>query len=184
MKPLVLPGRGTRYDPAVSPVVGVVLMVAITVMLAATIGSFVIGMGATIDRTPPYADLIAQDAPERFLDNSSGRRGFIQVHHDGGDTLTVDNLQLVIREASTNNVVLELTVGKSGTDSNSSLWDITVNGEPITNVHRFAPGDVMEITHTNNTVSGRPNDDEYDVIVIVIDQHSGQPILDTKIRVR
>lgn len=182
MKPLELPGRGTRYDPAVSPVVGVVLMVAITVMLAATIGSFVIGMGASIGRTPPHAELTAMDAPERFQVNSSGRRSFIQIHHNGGDSLVLDKVELVIRTVSTNDMVLEKTDEMAGTDSNDSPWNITVNGEPIADVDRFDPGDVMEITHTNNTVSGGPNDDEY--AVIVIDQQSGQPILDTKIRVR
>ncbi|MFB6224001.1 MAG: type IV pilin, partial [Haloarcula sp.] len=35
-----------RGDDAVSPVIGVVLMVAITVILAAVIGSFVVGLGS------------------------------------------------------------------------------------------------------------------------------------------
>ncbi|WP_338071862.1 type IV pilin N-terminal domain-containing protein [Halorutilus salinus] len=35
----------TNDDSAVSPVIGVILMVAITVILAAVIGTFVLGLG-------------------------------------------------------------------------------------------------------------------------------------------
>ncbi|MDZ7850011.1 MAG: type IV pilin N-terminal domain-containing protein [Halodesulfurarchaeum sp.] len=35
-----------------SPVIGVILMVAITVILAAVIGSFVLGIGGDVEATP------------------------------------------------------------------------------------------------------------------------------------
>lgn len=39
-------------DKAVSPVIGVILMVAITVILAAVIGTFVLGLGENVESTP------------------------------------------------------------------------------------------------------------------------------------
>ncbi|MEF8771593.1 type IV pilin N-terminal domain-containing protein, partial [Halodesulfurarchaeum sp.] len=45
----------------VSPVIGVILMVAITVILAAVIGSFVLGIGGDIQQAP-QASLTMQDA--------------------------------------------------------------------------------------------------------------------------
>lgn len=42
-------------DAAVSPVIGVILMVAITVILAAVIGTFVLGLGDQIGDNPPSA---------------------------------------------------------------------------------------------------------------------------------
>ncbi len=42
-------------DVAVSPVIGVTLMVAITVILAAVIGSFVLNLGQGIQQTAPQA---------------------------------------------------------------------------------------------------------------------------------
>ena len=39
-------------DSAVSPVIGVILMVAITVILAAVIGTFVLGLGENVQETP------------------------------------------------------------------------------------------------------------------------------------
>lgn len=41
-----------RDDTAVSPVIGVILMVAITVILAAVIGTFVLGLGDEVGETP------------------------------------------------------------------------------------------------------------------------------------
>ncbi|MDY6866080.1 MAG: type IV pilin N-terminal domain-containing protein [Halobacteriota archaeon] len=40
-----------KEEDAVSPVIGVILMVAITVILAAVIGAFVFGMGTSLRRT-------------------------------------------------------------------------------------------------------------------------------------
>lgn len=42
-------------DSAVSPVIGVILMVAITVILAAVIGSFVLNLGGSLQQTAPQA---------------------------------------------------------------------------------------------------------------------------------
>jgi len=42
-------------DSAVSPVIGVILMVAITVILAAVIGSFVLNLGGSLGQSAPQA---------------------------------------------------------------------------------------------------------------------------------
>jgi len=42
-------------DRAVSPVIGVILMVAITVILAAVIGTFVLGLGDQLGDSAPQA---------------------------------------------------------------------------------------------------------------------------------
>jgi flagellin-like protein len=42
----------TRTDRGVSPVVGVILMVAITVILAAVIGTFVLDLGSNVQQNP------------------------------------------------------------------------------------------------------------------------------------
>ena len=44
-----------KYNDAVSPVIGVILMVAITVILAAAIGSSVFGQGPT--KSAPQANI-------------------------------------------------------------------------------------------------------------------------------
>ena len=54
----------TRDDDAVSPVIGVILMVAITVILAAVIGTFVLGLGDNVQETPTAGVSVSQDANE------------------------------------------------------------------------------------------------------------------------
>ena len=50
----------TKNDEAVSPVIGVILMVAITVILAAVIAAFVFGMAGNISKTKVVAATVQQ----------------------------------------------------------------------------------------------------------------------------
>jgi len=50
----------TRNEDAVSPVIGVILMVAITVILAAVIAAFVFGMAGIISKTKVVVALVQQ----------------------------------------------------------------------------------------------------------------------------
>ena len=72
-------------ERAVSPVIGVILMVAITVILAAVIGAFVLGIGGDQASTPQAS--ISLDAPGD--DN-------VTIEHNGGETLELDEVQLSI----------------------------------------------------------------------------------------
>ena len=47
-----LQSQSNAEDRAVSPVIGVILMVAITVILAAVIGTFVLGLGESVQQNP------------------------------------------------------------------------------------------------------------------------------------
>ena len=72
-------------DSAVSPVIGVILMVAITVILAAVIATFVLGLGDSVSNTAPQAAF--------SFDYNSGD-GEIVITHDGGDTITASSLSV------------------------------------------------------------------------------------------
>jgi len=65
-------------DDAVSPVIGVILMVAITVILAAVIATFVLGLGDSLSNQAPQASFTCND--------SNG------LLHDGGDAIDGGNL--------------------------------------------------------------------------------------------
>jgi flagellin-like protein len=54
-------------DDAVSPVIGVILMVAITVILAAVIAAFVLGLGDTSDPGPQVSFDYDYDENDQFL---------------------------------------------------------------------------------------------------------------------
>ncbi|OYR56979.1 hypothetical protein DJ70_07035 [Halorubrum halodurans] len=69
-------------EDAVSPVIGVILMVAVTVVLAAVIAGFVFGLGDNLSQSAPNAQI-------NFDYNAND--GSLAVTHDGGDAITADN---------------------------------------------------------------------------------------------
>ena len=73
-------------DDAVSPVIGVILMVAITVILAAVIGTFVLGLGNQVQSTTPQTQFT-------FDEDSSNNE--ITITHDGGDPVDENNVEIV-----------------------------------------------------------------------------------------
>ncbi|MFC7227738.1 type IV pilin N-terminal domain-containing protein [Salinirubellus salinus] len=74
-------------EDAVSPVIGVILMVAITVILAAVIGTFVLGLGDQVQNNAPQATFSFD------YNNFDGSDGSVVVTHDGGDTFNSENTQ-------------------------------------------------------------------------------------------
>ena len=66
-------------------------MVAITVILAAVIGTFVLGLGDSLGDNQPSAQLsISVDE----TDNN------VTIEHNGGDSINLDNLDVVARSGS------------------------------------------------------------------------------------
>lgn len=73
-------------NKAVSPVIGVVLMVAITVILAAAIGSSVFGQGPS--ESAPQANLdISAINTSTNADHSTEAKGYLKFEHLGGDPI-------------------------------------------------------------------------------------------------
>lgn len=90
-------------DRGVSPVIGVILMVAITVILAAVIGSFVLGIGGDVEATPTAS---------LSLENESG---LLTIAHEGGDTL--DGSEILISNGTANDTFSgNLAPGEEVTD--------------------------------------------------------------------
>jgi len=56
----------TRDEDAVSPVIGVILMVAITVILAAVIAAFVFGMGSSLSKQYVVVATVSQISSEKI----------------------------------------------------------------------------------------------------------------------
>jgi len=76
-----------RNEEAVSPVIGVILMVAITVILAAVIAAFVFGLGGQ-QVAAPTASITAANNPE---DSPS-----MKIQHKGGEMLKATDWKLSI----------------------------------------------------------------------------------------
>ena len=79
-------------DRAVSPVIGVILMVAITVILAAVIGTFVLGLGDQLGDNQPTAQLSVD------IDYENNN---ITIEHNGGDAIAADELSVIINHDNT-----------------------------------------------------------------------------------
>jgi flagellin-like protein len=81
-------------EDAVSPVIGVILMVAITVILAAVIGTFVLGLGDQVQSSAPNANFQFE------YDESSYSSGtvdeVISVVHNGGQDISRDNVAISV----------------------------------------------------------------------------------------
>jgi flagellin-like protein len=98
-------------DNAVSPVIGVILMVAITVILAAVIATFVLGLGEQVSDTTPNANFQGD-----WVDNSSYTKAggavenstLIEISHTSGPTLEAGSLSIV---ADGENITANSTAG-------------------------------------------------------------------------
>jgi len=84
-------------DDAVSPVIGVILMVAITVILAAVIGTFVLGLGQNIEDTSPNTQfkMEYEDGGSPTCDpDGDGEGNLLEVTHQSGPTIEASRLTL------------------------------------------------------------------------------------------
>ena len=114
-------------DRAVSPVIGVILMVAITVILAAVIGTFVLGLGDSLGDNQPTAQ-ISVSIDE--TDNS------ITIEHNGGDSIESDTLRVVISS-------------DDGNESSAMITDRFSVGDSVSNT---SAGEGENIVNENDDV--------------------------------
>ncbi|MFD1646042.1 type IV pilin [Haloarchaeobius litoreus] len=123
-------------DNAVSPVIGVILMVAITVILAAVIGAFVLNIGGNQETAPQ----------NQFDFEYSNNSDHVIVSHGGGGTLDATQLDLSGAWTGSDCGVVEL--------SGLGAGDVVVNNStgswgPCS--HDASSGDTLEITWTSSS---------------------------------
>jgi len=99
-------------DRAVSPVIGVILMVAITVILAAVIGTFVLGLGEQVQNTTPSASFGFDTTT-----NETGAVTSVDIAHQSGESMDVS--AVTIRATDT---VANVTDGTDDNASTSFAW--------------------------------------------------------------
>ena len=129
----MIPGLSSlrEDDRGVSPVIGVILMVAITVILAAVIGTFVLGLGDSL-----------KPAPQAQLD-AELQSGTIVINHNGGDTLNLADIGVTtdgdgaVNDSDTG----ELSVGGSW---NATTGGDATSGDTVTLVHEPSESIILE----------------------------------------
>jgi len=103
-------------DEAVSPVIGTILMVAITVILAAVIAAFVFGMAGNVQTTKTVAATATQQGNN------------ITVTYQGGaDHQSVENLTVIVTASDTGESFNETSDGKPQVGRS---WTFVGNGTP------------------------------------------------------
>ena len=134
-------------DDAVSPVIGVILMVAITVILAAVIGSFVLNLGGSLNDTAPQASF-------GFEYDDSGTDALVNITHQSGDTIESARLNVTSSSGSS----LTEDAGWSGTvaagdtatyNKSGSDW----NGETVRVVWESETGESSATLSTSTAPS-------------------------------
>ncbi|WP_252698285.1 type IV pilin [Natronosalvus vescus] len=78
---------GDEEERAVSPVIGVILMVAITVILAAVIAAFVLDLGGSAGQTAPTT----QFEWDEYEDEDDY---YIAITHTGGDNIELSDINI------------------------------------------------------------------------------------------
>jgi flagellin-like protein len=99
-------------DDAVSPVIGVILMVAITVILAAVIATFVLGLGDQVSDTAPQASF-------DFDYEVNGSSGNLTVTHTGGASIPAN--QLNVTNGTTNKQWNTFPINSTNLSSNDDV---------------------------------------------------------------
>ena len=159
----------SKDEEAVSPVIGVILMVAITVILAAVIAAFVFGMGGNLTEAPPSVSLVASS-------NSATSGADIIIKHTGGDVLAGSDWKVSVVAAGNN----------TGYVTSSSVDDFSVGSQVIIEndetITTTAPYTFSTTWKHNGGGDEFVQGNKYDVKVVHIPSNS--MVLDTVVIIR
>ena len=131
-------------ERGVSPVIGVILMVAITVILAAVIGTFVLGLGEDVNSTPQATwDFELED-----FDSDDSLE--LRITHNGGDSIDGDLLSLEGLDAGSIDVFAgtDVTAGTLHTIPSDSLTSPADEGETVRLVYTAEGGGSSNVIAT------------------------------------
>lgn len=85
-----------RQDRAVSQVVAIALLVGIVTVLSATVAVYAVSFGGAAQEPAPSVVLATA-----FDDRTTANGQYLNITHDGGDTVEVDTLRLAVDGAET-----------------------------------------------------------------------------------
>jgi len=121
------------YENAVSPVVGVMLMLVVTILIAAVVSAFAGGLGSSQSKTP--SAIVSGEY--------SQSRGMV-INHDGGDVLSAIDLKVLVSPTNvwgTGSEGNTYEINKSVMVTNNTIWATA----QYQSVKKFGPGDSIII---------------------------------------
>jgi len=128
-------------DRGVSPVIGVILMVAITVILAAVIGTFVLGLGDSLEQTP-QAQLDVE-----LTDEDGNGHDDVVVNHNGGDAIEWADVRIEFDgDGAKEDPTDEMTVGDTVLLIDGTSGDEPATDDTITLIHEPSDSILLEVT--------------------------------------
>jgi flagellin-like protein len=161
-----------KNEDAVSPVIGVILMVAITVILAAVIAAFVFNLGGSQQKAPT-ASIVAANNPDTGTVD-------MKISHKGGDLLKAGEWKISVVNAS--NPIPVYVV------ANASSLEFGVGSQiTVTNVTSTCPDPATTACYVTSSLltsngSALVSGIKYDVKMVHIP--SSAMLVDTVIEVR
>ncbi len=127
------------WDDAVSPVVGVMLMLVVTIIIAAIVSSFASGMGGSREKAPVTSlkfNILAGEPnnnPSTVIGVTTHVPQFVQMENIGGETLYTRDLQIVTtytvpetygsKTLEHRGKVIKHTIDGSLTPGGTNAWD-------------------------------------------------------------
>jgi len=108
----------TRNEDAVSPVIGVILMVAITVILAAVIAAFVFGMAGNISKTKVVAATAQQPDATHI----------VVTYQGGQDAQTCVGIRWTVTDATGTSVGYNMMGAVTGSQALTVGYSATIIG--------------------------------------------------------
>jgi len=152
--------RLTGRDDAVSPVVGVMLMLVVTIIIAAIVSSFAGGLGSTSGTAPTATLAVKMSAGPNDTN--------VTIEHLGGDPLATKDLKIVstytvpemwgsTTPTSKAGWVIKHTIDGSLAPIPDNALDLSATGYPFT----------PQVTNDNSIVSTRTTDQTFGTAILV-----------------
>ena len=130
-----------KLDRGVSPVVGVILMVAVTVILAAVIGSFVLDLGGSVSQSAQAGVSVDTEATGQIdtTDDGTDEANTTEYSVDVQWSSPGNADSLIIQATDTDNT--QTPTDPTTADSGLNDYDPTVGTTPLNNV-----GEISTVT--------------------------------------
>jgi len=172
-------------ERGVSPVIGVILMVAITVILAAVIGTFVLGLGDQVSQTAPQATIgvdgssSGQLSPLPDASSTDQTEPVFTINHNGGDDIEATETAYLLEYGgnSTDISAQNLTDGSS-----TPIWQTGFDGGAAPSTLSTANSETVYVTNQSD-VADNPVSVDGTYTLTLVDDGSGQIIAEKNVNV-
>ena len=133
--------KAERKEDAVSPVIGVMLMLVVTIIIAAVITGFATDLSKDTDKTPMVL----------FDVQYNNDNGMIELKHKGGDAVRIQDIELILEQTG---LTAENGIIQAFSEGNGRM---TVRSEEGDSKETVTTGDVVlvNIKAANFPITGK-----------------------------